>query len=54
MEGKFGSVWFWIIYVIVAIIIWANTDSIIIGLIGSALIMLALYIIFVILAKLFG
>lgn len=54
MEGKFGSVWFWIIYVIAAIIIWAYTDNIIVGLIGAALVMLVLYIIFIILAKLFG
>lgn len=44
---------FWIILVVAIIAVWAATENIVIGLLGGAGIMLALWLIYVLLARLF-
>ena len=44
---------FWIIMVVAIIAVWAASESIVIGLLGGAGIMLALWILYIILARLF-
>lgn len=47
------SAWFWVVYVIAALVIWYITEVWWVGLIGGFLVMFVLWILFVILAKLF-
>lgn len=44
---------FWIILVVAIIAIWVSTESIVIGLLGGAGIMLALWLVYILLARLF-